>query len=285
MVPGAQRARKRTYVALHPSDTIQRVGTDDGDTHAGDSASLPPACGYPAGMEARSAPAASLPDWDAPPASSPWPGVAVAGAVWVSLAALGWVLADVLGALGPLGAGVVIAALAVDLLTQGRRALRRAGGRLVAAGSSPRLENVFRGIAEHVDGTGARLYVFPSPDPQVFVCHCGAATVAVSQGLVDAFTRTEMEAVVTHCLLRLRAGGARRAELACHLRWLAPAVGTVVGAHEDVRAVALTRYPPALASALERCREAGGWRAPLYLVARHPCHEPRDDRIAALADL
>ena len=235
-------------------------------------------------MEARPAPAPTLPDWEAPPPSSSWPGVFATGAAWVALAVLGWLLADALGVPAPLGAGIVILVLALDLLTQGRRALRRAGARPVAEGSSPRVENVFRGTEERLEA-GARLYVFPSPEPEALVCHSGAPAVAVSQGLVERFSRTEMEAVVVHCLLRLRSGGARRAELACHLRWLAPAAGTVVGPHEDVCAVALTRYPPALVSALRRSKEAAGGRAPLYLVARHPCHVARDERIAALADL
>jgi hypothetical protein len=285
MASGAQRTCEGTHVALHTSDAIERVWTDEGDPHAGDSATLPCTGGYPAGMEARPERVSSLPDWDAPPPSNPWPGATAAGAVWLSLGALGWFLADAAGVPAPIGTGVVIVLLALDLLTQGRRALRGARARPVAEDSSPRVENVFRGIEERLDGTGARLYVFASPDPEAFVCHAGAPTVAVSQELVDTFSRTEMEAVLAHCLLRLRSGGARRAELACHLRWLAAAAGTVVGPHEDVAAVALTRYPPALVSALERSAEAGGGRAPLYMVARHPCHAPREDRIAVLADL
>jgi hypothetical protein len=236
-------------------------------------------------MEARTDTMPSLPDWEAPPPSSPTAGLATAGAAWILLAVLAVLLVEAVGGPGLVGAALIVIVLATDLLTQGRRALRDRSAHVLAEGSSPRVENVFRGIEEKLGLADARLFVFPSPDAEAFVCHSGAPTVALSQGLLDTFSRTEMEAVIAHCLLRLRSTGVRRAELACHLRWLAPVVGTVVGPHEDVSSVALTRYPPTLVSALQRCREARGHRAPLYLAARHPCHVPRDDRIAALADL
>jgi hypothetical protein len=226
-----------------------------------------------------------LPDWEAPPPSSVAPGVAAAGAAWISLAAIAWLLTESVGGPGLAAAGLVLLVLAADLLTGGRRVMRNAGARTVEEGSSPRVENVFEGLMERVGPSDARLAEFPSAEPEAFVCHAGRPTVALSRGLIDAFSRTELEAVAAHCLLRLSSRGARRAELACHLRWLSPVVGTVVGLHEDVSAVAVTRYPPALASGLRRSRQARGRWAPLYMVAIHPCHTGRDHRIAALVDL
>jgi hypothetical protein len=106
----------------------------------------------------------------------------------------------------------------------------------------------------------------------------------VTRSLLDSYTRTELEAVVAHCLLRLARSSLRREGLAAALGPLARSLCPVVGTPEDVRAVALTRYPPALAAAIRKATPArqGGL---FYFVARPPWHEDPEARAAVLDDL
>lgn len=230
-------------------------------------------------------PLTSLPDWDAPAEAGAGPGIAAAAAVWAGLAALGWILVAALGGPGPVGALVLVAALGADLLTVGRRAVRRKGARPIAPGSSPRLENVFAGLVAQIGLGDVRLLTFSAPAPEAVIGDSGGRAVALSDGLVEDFSRTELEAVLAHCLLRIKSHNVWRSRLACHLRWLAGLAGTVVGAHEDVAATALTRYPPALAAAIRKSAVDSGRLAPLAFVADHPCHTPPDARLDLLADL
>lgn len=227
----------------------------------------------------------SLPDWDAPAEAGAAPGIAAAAAAWAVLAGLGWIVVTALGGPGPAGAIVVVAALGADLLTVGRQAVRRRGARPIPSGTSPRLENVFAGLLARIEPGDVRLLVFPAPAPEAFVCSSGGPAVAVSDGLVEVLSRTEIEAVLAHCLLRIKSHNVPRSGLACHLRWLARLAGTVVGPHEDVVTTALTRYPPALAAAIRKLAVDSGRLAPFSFVADHPCHAPPGARLDLLADL
>jgi hypothetical protein len=236
-------------------------------------------------MDRTEGPLRSLPDWDAPEGAGAGLGTAATAAVWALLAGLGWVVVDVLGGPRPVGALVVVAALGTDMYTVGRRAVRGRGARPIAPGSSPRLENVFAGAVARAGLGDVRLLTFSATAPEAFVCDSGGPAVAVSEGLAEDFSRTELEAVLVHCLLRIRSHNLWRSRLACHLRWLAGFAGTVVGAHEDVAATALTRYPPALAAAIRKSAVDSGSLAPLAFVAEHPCHAPVGARLDLLADL
>ena len=150
-----------------------------------------------------------------------------------------------------------------------KRALKDAKAASLDADSYPRARNIIEGLAERVGVTDVDAYSFDGP-PNAFTGRSDRVVVALSSELLRDFTRTELEAVVAHCLVRAGAAGKR---------------ATRVGYADDVRAVALTRYPPALASALEKATPYSGRFASLYLVADSPSHRPVPERVAALQEL
>ena len=150
-----------------------------------------------------------------------------------------------------------------------RRALKDAHVTPLDADSYPRASNIIEGLADRLGLTGVDAYSFDGPS-NAFTGRTDRVAVALSSELLRDYTRTELEAVVAHCLVRAGAAGKR---------------ATRVGYADDVRAVALTRYPPALASVLEKAIPYVGRFAPLYLVAEHPSHRPVPERVAALQDL
>jgi hypothetical protein len=62
-------------------------------------------------------------------------------------------------------------------------------------------------------------------------------------------------------------------------------VAPPVGYDDDVRAVALTRYPPALAKALHKMQPTSPRFGPMWMIASDDVHRPVGERIAALGDL
>jgi hypothetical protein len=153
--------------------------------------------------------------------------------------------------------------------SRGRAALREAGARPLSPESSARLMNVVTGVADALSIPVPRVFVF-SGDANALVVRSGRDTIAIATSYLQSLTRTELEAVVSHCLVRLTPSSHR---------------GDPVGYDDDVRAAATTRFPPALASALTKARPYRGRFAPLYLVAEHPSHRPVAERVAALNDL
>lgn len=150
-----------------------------------------------------------------------------------------------------------------------RRALKEAGAKPLDEDTYPRARNIVDGLAETVGIPRADIFSFDGP-VNAFTGRSDHAVIALSTQLLEGFTRTELEAVVSHCLVRFREAGRR---------------GVRVGYADDVRAVALTRYPPALSSALQKATPYPGRFAPLYLVADGPSHRPVAERIEALQDL
>jgi hypothetical protein len=152
---------------------------------------------------------------------------------------------------------------------RGGAALREVKAHALPAESSQRLLNVVQGLATTLSITVPRVLVY-SGDANALVARSGGGTVAIEATYLDQLTRTELEAVIAHCLVRLTP--------ASHL-------GDPVGYDDDVRAAAVTRFPPALASALTKAHPYGGRFGPLYLVADHPSQRPVAERVAALNDL
>ena len=150
-----------------------------------------------------------------------------------------------------------------------KRALKDAAARALDEDAYPRARNIIDGLAPRVGWTDVDAYAFDGP-PNAFTGRTDRAVVALSLELLESFTRTELEAVVAHCLVRSAEAGRR---------------ATRIGFADDVRAVAVTRYPPALASALAKATPYVGRFAPLYLVAESPSHRSVADRVAALHDL
>jgi heat shock protein HtpX len=135
------------------------------------------------------------------------------------------------------------------------------------------------------------------------------AALLVTAGLLDALSRIELEGVLAQQLGHVRDGDAALATFAASLvelpivgGLLAPRVASALDpeleAWADLAAVRMTRYPPGLASALERLQEgstvvAGAtpesahlWLAdPLDGAEVHNPHPPLADRIAVLREL
>lgn len=151
-----------------------------------------------------------------------------------------------------------------------RKALKDAGATRITGADEPRLENIVTGLAERLGLGSVDLYLIEVRGANALAGRTERPVVAVSRSLLDTYARTELEAVAAHCLIRHREAGKK---------------GVMVGYSDDVRAVALTRYPPALAHAIEKAEPYEGRFGPLYLVATGPHHRPVAERIKALYDL
>lgn len=165
------------------------------------------------------------------------------------------------------------------IVTTGRRILNSVGARPPKGDEAARILNIVEGLAQ---GETVTLSVIDDGSPNALVTWAGDAQIAVTTGLAEGFSRTESEAVVAHCLARIRSGEARTTtfQMATGLPKPPP-----VGAPHDVAAVAITRYPPGLAAALEKCDGGSGRWAYAWLAGEPPSHMPTSDRIAALNDL
>jgi hypothetical protein len=173
----------------------------------------------------------------------------------------------------------VAALLATWVGLQRRRLLSKAVA--VRPEEHPRLVNLATGLARDLDVDPPRLFLSTERGPNAFVV---PGAIVVTEDLLDTFTRTELEAVVAHCLVRLRDGGLRWAVATAATRGV-PDAAPRVDRHVDARAAAVTRYPPALASAIRKAAPARGPAAPLWFVADSPSHIPADERVDQLLDL
>lgn len=232
---------------------------------------------------------ATLTDWEGP--STAYPArdrVALFALIWVPALSVALVLAVLTGYwwVGAVLVGVWALKTFAEARVTDRIMLRRLGAAPLPAHAAPRLENLVTGIAGDLGVGIPRLYVLADGGPNALVASgAGSGLLAFRQSLLDDFTRTELEAVVAHCLLRLHSGDFVYSNLAA--RWsdlgagLAPRVGTA----DDVRAASFTRYPPALAAAITKCDPKVARYAPLWFVADAPSHDRSDDRAASVADL
>jgi hypothetical protein len=139
--------------------------------------------------------------------------------------------------------GLVIAALLVAAgvwwsTSAPARALKSIGARPVGAGEQPRLMNMVAGLSTDLSIPVPAVCVLEGGGPNAFVIGGRKPRLGVTTSLLDTYTRTELEAVIAHCLGRIVSAGR----------------GTVGPIHlgDDIRAAALTRYPPALASAFRK---------------------------------
>lgn len=167
-------------------------------------------------------------------------------------------------------AGLLARIRVTSVRAAARRALKDSGARPIVGEEQPRLRNIADGIAERLAVGPVDLFVIESGGPNALCCKLERPTIAATTSLLETYARTEVEAVVAHCLVRHRSAGHR---------------GVRVGFADDVRAAALTRYPPALAAAIEKADPYRGRFAPFYLVAEGPSHVPAADRVTALLDL
>lgn len=232
-------------------------------------------------------------DWDAPPAPAPSPGGIVLVALWLVGPAIlggfvGWAL------LGPL-AGLLLTAMIgaatwLRVLAAGRRVLRRLRATSLRDGSEPRARNLVDGLADRIGIEAPSLWHIPDDRPNALVTHAGGPAIALTQGVLDGFSRTELEAVVAHCLVRLSAGAGLRPTTALDMarfgaRSLAELVTVPVGHRDDVRAAALTRYPPGLARAIEKAVPLNAGHGSIWFVSGGRSHRPVTERLSELSDL
>ena len=120
------------------------------------------------------------------------------------------------------------------------------------------------------------LYVIDDAAPNAFVVGRSAdhASLAVTQGLLDVMSRVELEAVIAHELSRIKDDDVLVDTLAVTMPVTARLVHLVMGRgrepRTDMAAVAMTRFPPALASALTKMRDGGTVGADQLLGHRPP---------------
>jgi Zn-dependent protease with chaperone function len=229
----------------------------------------------------------SLADWGlaARPGRGPhlriaalWTVISLAAALAVAVALSWWAgLAVVVGA---------VVALTAGPLLQLRRLVQRFDGVMAAAGSEPRLENLVRGLSGEHELVLPRTVVLEDAPPNACVWRplVGMPVLAISRSYLGALSRTELEGVIAHCLVRLDSSDARAATMAGLLGAIGARIAPKVGFSDDIRAVFLTRYPPGLASAIQKAVPARG-SAPLWFVADGPTHRAATERIEELGDL
>jgi hypothetical protein len=229
---------------------------------------------------------AEPPDWGVAP-YVPVRLVAVGAGIGVALCAAGGVLARLIAGAGAgVAAACVIGILiAVGLAAQRRWLIATTGARPVAPGEAPRLTNLVAGRARSENASVPEVMLSERPAPNAFIWGGRRPIIAMSRDAVETFTRTEIEAVVAHCFVRLGSGAGRTLPIAVLLGRLAAWAGPLVGVTHDVATAASTRYPPALRSALTKCSPARGTFAPAFFVAEGWSHTPVGDRVRALEDL
>ncbi len=209
--------------------------------------------------------------------------VAVVAAAGIAGAIASWLV------LGPIGIAAFAALFAGAIVwtasNSGRGMLRRERAVRVKPGGSPRLENIVTGLAERTGLPAPELWSIEDPSPNALVCFTRRPAIAMTSGLVEGYTRTELEAVVAHCFVRLAATSTPLARTMLALSYVSPAFGVRVGDVDDVRAAAITRYPPALASAVTKAAPRRGRGAAFWFVADDAMHVPPAERSKALLDL
>jgi hypothetical protein len=187
-------------------------------------------------------------------------------------------------------AGALLAALPalvarVAFRATARRALSSAQAVAIRSTDEPRLTNIATGLARDLGVRVPHLYVVSHPGPNAVIAVAGEPAIGVSVSALNALNRTELEAVVAHCLIRLNGPGLRRAVAAALLGALARPLMPIVTPVDDARAAALTRYPPALASAIGKASPRSGRYGTLWFVSDEPWHLAARDRLTALEDL
>ena len=230
---------------------------------------------------------ASVPDWG-PPGPPRARRRVLAGALGALLGIGGLTLS-----LGPrlgwrltaaAGAGLLLA-LHAWWRAQGRRALRAVAARRLEPGEEPRMRNLAEGIAAELGLAPPSLWLISAGGANALVCQERRPVVAVTRGLLERYSRTEQEAVIAHCLVRIASADQLVAALGVVLGPLGRRLARCLAAGHDFRAAAVTRYPPALASALEKAEPKGGGFEPFWFAPADEGSCGSEARARALGDL
>lgn len=226
---------------------------------------------------------AGVSTWDAP---APIPGKLV-----LPFGLVLFVIALVSVSLGALTHPVVGLVLGVSftgsflwwISSRGRAALRSVTTRPPGEGDE-RLVNLVDGLSKDLHVRPPAVRVIEGRGPNALVTWAGGPHIAVTDGALETYTRTELEAVVAHCLVRIATGDVRRAAQATGL---GPLAGRTVkeGTVQDLQTISVTRYPPALASAIRKAEPHEGSFGLLWFVGSPDTHVPQESRAEALLDL
>lgn len=179
----------------------------------------------------------------------------------------------------------VVASIAVAALRwrdPGARWLKMHSARPPASGEAARLVNVVQGLSDDLGIPAPRLLIIDEGPPNLMVTGGARAAIAVRKSLIEGASRTETEAAVAFCLGRIVSGEARRTTV---ILAGSPTRPQRVGLSLDVTAVSITRYPPGMIKALERCEPATGRDAALWFCGAPPTHDETGKRVQALGDL
>lgn len=148
-------------------------------------------------------------------------------------------------------------------------ALTEVGAVPAAEDDNPRLRNLTDGLSARVGLGPVDLFLYDGA-PNALTGRRERPFVCIARPLLGTYTRTELEAVLAHCLVRHKEPARE---------WIP------VGYADDVRAAALTRFPPALISALQKAEPYRGRYPSFYMVAEGPTHRRLQERAEALLDL
>lgn len=234
----------------------------------------------------------TVPDWGVQPDGPRGGAHGVQRGIVLSMSiALALVLGSVLGPIfGFLPTLLIMLGLMVAgfwwVNNQGLLAMRPAGASRCTPDQEPRVRNIVRGLAADMRIKTPELYVIAQGGPNSIACIArGRAALGFTRTLLDTYTRTELEAVAAHGLVRLASGTIHSATLSIALGPLGRKRPPPVGEADDVQACAATRYPPALASAIEKAEPRSGRFAALWFVAHGGGHRDHTERVAAIRDL
>jgi heat shock protein HtpX len=167
---------------------------------------------------------------------------------------------------GPVAGAVVLVVVGVALaawarLGGDRRVIAALGGREADPVGDARLCNLAEGLSISAGLRQPRLRVIDSPGLNAMAAGTRAdrAIVGVTSGLLAELDRIELEAVLAEELIQIRHHETAPATVVAATFGIGRVIA--MGADRDVEAdqaaVALTRYPPALAAALEKLEAKG----------------------------
>jgi hypothetical protein len=232
---------------------------------------------------------ASRPDWDVPDPGYPVRDRVALYALIVVPALLVALVVAVLTGWWWLG-GVLLALWGAktfaDVKLRDAVMLRKLGARALGSEEGARLRNIANGLAADLGVPQPELLVIPEGGPNAWIRASGRGGVlAVTASSLDTYTRTELEAMVAHCLTRIHGPDFVYSNLAARWSDLGAGLAPRIGHPHDVRAVALTRYPPGLVSAIQKADGRIRRYAPLWFAADAPSHAPAAERVSALGDL
>src|SRR5688500_8266147 len=119
---------------------------------------------------------------------------------------------------------------------QGLLVLRSSRAARCTAEQEPRLWNIAQGLAKELRMKPPALYVIDEGGPNAMACLARGPALAFTRSLLDDYTRTELEAVVAHGLVRLSSGSVDRTMLSVALGPLGTKSLPPVGGADDVHA-------------------------------------------------